>query len=175
MRRNADATAAGAARDTETGARRGGRPPAYWDVHFHFQLENELSFPIGLSLRKEKWSGVEWSAWPVPGLCLDFAGFRLDFVWISLDLFGFRWISLDLGIVWVSVTFGELLLHWAGSERRPGDGSSGAGHPGRGLRGARPSRRAVAPFRCPAPLLLPSRLRSSALHVRAALHARPTP
>ena len=36
------------------------------------------------------------------------------------------------GIVWVSVTFGELLLHWAGSERRPGDGSSGAGHPGRG-------------------------------------------
>ncbi len=30
--------------------------------------------------------------------------------------------------------FGELLLHWAGSERRPGDGSSGAGHPGRGVR-----------------------------------------
>ena len=100
------------------GGWRGGRPPAYWDVHFQFQLENELSFPIGLSLRKEKCSGGEClaGAWPVPG---------------------FRWISLDLGIVWVSVTFGELLLHWAGSERRPGDGSSGAGHPETGARGAR--------------------------------------
>ena len=32
-----------------------------------------------------------------------------------------------LGIVWVSVTFGEHLLHWAGSERRRDDGSSGSG------------------------------------------------
>ena len=71
------------------------------------------------------------------------------------------------GIVWVSVTFGELLLHWAGSERRPGDGSSGAGHPGRGCASVVPSVPRSTSLPLPsAPLLLPSRLRSSALHVR---------
>ncbi len=52
-----------------------------------------------------------------------------------------------LETAWVSMTSGERLLHWAGSERRPDDGSSsGAGHP--------------------APLLLPSPgLRSSALRL----------
>ena len=82
---------------------------------------------------------------------------------------------------WVSVSFGERLLHWAGSECRHGDGSSGAGHPETGARGglrslrARSARRARPRFRCPAPLLLPSRLRSSALQKRRALHVRPTP
>ena len=62
-----------------------------------------------------------------------------------------------LGIVWVSMTFGERLLHWAGSERGgPGDGSSGAGHPESGVSRAAPAAVASAFLRiaCPSNSLL---------------------
>ena len=63
-----------------------GGPPAYWLVHLHFQLENELpraDFPgRPRDWIKVEWSGVEWSgvpglwrggAWPVAGGCLPAA------------------------------------------------------------------------------------------------------
>ena len=95
-----------------------------------------------------------------------------------MNFLGIDWVSVTfgelLGIVWVSVTFGEHLLHWAGSERRPGDGSSGAGHPGRGVRGASAPRLTPLPVSRAAPAAGAS-LRSSALHVRPTPGQKPGP